>query len=206
MVQRAKDAEFDERLSLLGLLLDALEPRFRAIMSRTDVVLAVRDDLRAVKQSASEGEAPVVSLANIISQKQGLLDALCAGGTSSKSKRAVMRAEIAELERFQEELAGGCGDASADMQALEEMFARASQLDAEVKAQETRIAAAFAFLVEAFGDAQEMLIFVTELTQRTPSARYIAQFGSESYFEHNQPMILSDAHRRLRSLVEDLEL
>ncbi len=206
VVQRAKDAEFDERLSLLGLLLDALEPRFRAIMNRTDVVLAVRDDLRTVKQSVSEGEAPVGSLANIISQKQDLLDALCAGGTSSKSKRAVMRAGIAELERFQEGLAGGCGDASADMQALEEMFARASQLDAEVEAQEARIAAVFAFLMEAFGDAQEMLIFVTELTQRTPSARYIAQFGSESYFDHNQPMILSDAHRRLRSLVEDLEL
>ena len=84
-----------------------------------------------------------------------------------------MRAGIAELERFQEGLAGGCGDASADMQALEEMFARASQLDAEVEAQEARIAAVFAFLMEAFGDAQEMLIFVTELTQRTPSAERI---------------------------------
>ena len=38
------------------------------------------------------------------------------------------------------------------------------------------------------------------------SARYLAQFGSASYFSHNQPMILSDSHRRLRSLVEELEL
>lgn len=206
VVQRAKDAEFDERLSLIGLILDALEPTFRDIMQRTDVVLAVRDDLRAVKQSASEGAAPVEVLAHIISQKRSLLDAAHATGIASKSKRAVMRGEIAELEGFQEELSEGSGDASADMQALEGMFARASQMDADAEAQEARIAAALAFLEAAFGDAQEMLIFVTELTQRTPSARYIAQFGSESYFEHNQPMILSDAHRRLRSLVEDLEL
>lgn len=49
-------------------------------------------------------------------------------------------------------------------------------------------------------------MFVTELTQRTPSARFIAQFGSPSYYAHNQQMILSDRQRRLRELVEELDV
>lgn len=108
------------------------------------------------------------------------------------------------LERFRQSLISD--DDRADMAALESMFAEASDVQDEVAIQEKRLSNAFDFIEKAFGDAQEMLIFVTELTQRTPTERFIAQFGSESYFAHNQPMILSDSHRKLRSLVEELEL
>ncbi|MEG0016423.1 MAG: ATPase, partial [Gordonibacter sp.] len=69
-----------------------------------------------------------------------------------------------------------------------------------------RLACAFAFVEAAFGDRQEMVVFTTELTSRTVSARYIAQYGSESYFAHNADMILSERQRDLRRRVEDLNI
>ena len=71
---------------------------------------------------------------------------------------------------------------------------------------ESQLANAFAFIEDAFGDKQEMLVFVTELTSRTDSARYIAQYGSDSYYHHNENMILSERQRELRHRVEELNL
>lgn len=203
---RAQEASFDERLSLIGLLLDSLEPAFRDIMFKTDVLLAVRDALRLVKERTQGGEAPLDVLQDIISQRQSAFEALTSSGAVKKERRARAREEIATLEQFSSEAAGAAEDPEGQLASLEEMFARRADMDKAVAEQEARLQAAFGFLEQAFGDAQEMLIFVTELTQRTPSARYIAQYGSDAYFQHNQPMILSDSHRRLRSLVEELEL
>ena len=84
--------------------------------------------------------------------------------------------------------------------------ARAAALQERAAGVEQRLARAFAFVEASFGDAQEMVVFTTELTSRTSSARYIAQDGSQSYFAHNHDMILSDRQRELRRRVEDLDV
>lgn len=213
VVERAHGTQFDERLSLLGLMLDALEPEFRGIMQRVDAVLAIRDDLRHIKEAMSGEDGPDAyfesipsELAGLVEHKIAMRERLVAAKSLSKARRRTLDEEIAQLEKFKAELGNGSGNASEDMAALEAMFKDFADLDSDVARQEERLAHSFDFIMEAFGDEQEMLIFVTELTQRTPSARYIAQFGSESYFEHNQPMILSDSQRKIRDLVESLEL
>ncbi len=210
VLARAKDAEFDERLSLIGLLLDALEPEFRSVMERCDVLLAVRDDLRSVKDkvSASEGQSVGFALAAKIDERKGELDALVAGGNASRQRRRIFVSEIDLLEDIQRTFEGAChggSDVSSEMSCLERLFAEQNNVQSMADDLERKLKATMDFLMDAFGDAQEMLIFVTELTERTPSARFIAQFGSPSYYEHNQPMILSDSNRRLRSLVDDLD-
>lgn len=215
VLERAKSAEFDERLSLLGLILDSLEPDIRKLMDETDVILAIRDDLRAIKaqleggDSVSDEDAEAFvsvadALAKLIEKRSQEREMMLLSGTLSRSKRRTIDEELAMLERFRQSLVSD--DDRANMATLESMFAEASDVQDEVAIQEKRLSNAFDFIEKAFGDAQEMLIFVTELTQRTPTERFIAQFGSESYFAHNQPMILSDSHRKLRSLVEELEL
>ena len=56
VIERASQAEFDERLSVVGLLLDAVCGEMDAVMEKTDVLVALRDDLRAVKAAVEEGE------------------------------------------------------------------------------------------------------------------------------------------------------
>ncbi len=207
VLERAQAAPFDERLSLLGLLLDALDGEFRAVMHRTDVALAVRDDLRQVKEGAlaGAGAADVLPLLRErIALKEQEREMQAVSGASSRSSRRVMDDELKLLRG----LLGGLEERGApaqDVKALEEAFAAAVNVEEDAEALEAKLAAAFTFIQKAFGDQQEMLVFVTELTQRTPSARFIAQFGSPSYYEHNQPMILSDSNRRLRNMVDDLD-
>ena len=205
VVARAKEAAFDERLSLLGLLLDSLGHDFRKVMNRTDVLLAVRDDLRDAKERVVEGGiTPQVALNRIVSEKERQLELLVASGSASKSKRNRIRAEREMLVGYARECSVAASSAG-DFSAVETLFSRDSDMAGVTASTESRLSAAFSFIEEVFGDAQEMLVFTTELTQRPASARYVAQYGSESYYNHNEKMILSDKQRELRRRIEDLE-
>ena len=47
----------------------------------------------------------------------------------------------------------------------------------------------FLFSEDAFGEGQELLIIVTELTANYNSARFISEFGCEAYFRHNKELL-----------------
>lgn len=197
--ERAEAAEFDERLSLIGLLLDAVCGDMGDVVAETDMLVALRDDLRAVKEQAEAGGNAHALLEEKRAERMSQLELSVAAGTISKARRGVIEAELAELGALAQVAEG------ADFAAVEAAFAqRAGGMSARSAAVEAKLVNAFAFLEAAFGDKQEMLVFTTELTSRTTSARYIGQYGSDAYFAHNSDMILSDRQRDLRRRIEDL--
>ena len=64
----------------------------------------------------------------------------------------------------------------------------------------------FLFVEKAFGEANEMLILVTELTVNTYSARFIGMFGSEDYIKYNKQMMISERQMDLKKEIAALEL
>lgn len=62
----------------------------------------------------------------------------------------------------------------------------------------------FKFVEEVFGDGQEMLILVAELTTRYACAKFISTFGSESYFKHNKEILFYERKKDLIKRIEDL--
>ena len=47
----------------------------------------------------------------------------------------------------------------------------------------------FGFCEEVFGDGQEILILVTELTANYYSSHFISRYGCKEYFDHNKEML-----------------
>lgn len=208
VVDRALSAEFDERLSIVGLLLDSVCGDMGSVDAATDVLVAVRDDLRDVKSEVKQGKSDVPALMEAAERKRASqLEMSVAAGNISKDKRDVSEREIANLEELAGLLDSSTGDAEKDFEVIERAFSeKAAQLPKDAAAIENKLENAFSFIGKAFGDNQEMLVFTTELTSRMVSARYIAQYGSASYFAHNSDMILSDRQRDLRHRVEELKL
>lgn len=64
----------------------------------------------------------------------------------------------------------------------------------------------FFFVEKAFGEGNEMLILVTELTVNTYSARFIGMFGSQDYQKYNSQMMLSERQTDLKKEIAALEL
>ena len=174
-------------------------------MARTDVLLSVRDDLRDAKARVVEGSLePAVALERIVDEKERELELLVASGAAYKGKRNRIREERAILAGYAHDPSVASAQAG-DFSAVAALFSRDADMAPATSEIEARLSAAFAFIEDAFGDAQEMLVFTTELTRAQASARYIAQYGSEAYYNHNEKMILSDRQRELRRRIKDLE-
>ncbi len=62
----------------------------------------------------------------------------------------------------------------------------------------------FAFLEEAFGEGQELVWFVTELTANYHTAAYISRFGSDKYFFYNKELLLVEKDRELQNEIEEI--
>ena len=89
-------------------------------------------------------------------------------------------------------------DADEALASLRKAFAplpadRQQKMDAASAA----LAAAFEFLENAFGQGQEMLVFVTELGMGADSAAFLAENPSEKYQEYSRTLLLSGGEARI---------
>lgn len=206
IIERAVEAAFDERLSLVGLLVDAVCGDMQAMVQDTDVLIALRDDLRALLPAVKEGEDVGCLLSDLECRRASQLELSLAAGNLSKGRRAVAERELDEIVAFTQALPDNKTPTQCYDLLSQRFSSKAEALQARVVGIEERLARAFVFIEKAFGDNQEMVVFTTELTSRASSARYLAQYGSKSYFSHNADMILSERQRELRRRVEDLDI
>ena len=63
----------------------------------------------------------------------------------------------------------------------------------------------FRFCEEVFGEAQEILILVTELTIRYYDARFISRYGCKEYFAHNKELLFYERQMELIAELDNLE-
>ena len=64
----------------------------------------------------------------------------------------------------------------------------------------------FAFVENVFGEGNEMLILVTELTVGTASAGFIAAFGSEDYAVHSKELMLNERQQDIQKQLDLIEI
>ena len=61
---------------------------------------------------------------------------------------------------------------------------------------------AFTFMEEAFGEGQEMVVFITELTMDPDASRFITENGCERYFKYNKTLLVGS---RRATILKELE-
>lgn len=64
----------------------------------------------------------------------------------------------------------------------------------------------FSFCEEAFGDGQELLILVTELTISYYGSHFISRYGCDEYFKHNKKLLFYERQKELIIEIEKFEL
>ena len=62
----------------------------------------------------------------------------------------------------------------------------------------------FNFSEETFGEGQEIIILVTEMTANFYSSHFLARYGNEKYFRHNKDMLFYERQKEIA--LEILEL
>ena len=205
--QRAKDAAFDERLSLLGLLLDTVNGEMRNAVEAENAIL---ENLRILKQVKAELADPnsnyVTCLHQHLDEEAQVLKSGMRANSIDYEKRFALQYVIDFLEN-QLENCGRSGSLS-NVDAFKKIKAK---YDAEVADHKENIARVkeqlkhlFSFADEVFGDGQEMLILVTELTVRYYCAKFITKFGCDEYFKHNQNLMFYERKKELLTEIATL--
>ena len=85
------------------------------------------------------------------------------------------------------------------MAAVREWFSR--EIESRKKLGEeagTLFANAFRFLEQTFGDSQELVIFVTEITAGYNTSWFVENFGCDAYFRHNRELLFDNTRHRIR--------
>ena len=203
IVKRAARAKFDERLALLSLLIDAVYERMEKAMEGEQVLGRVLEIIKTARVSFAIKKNMDV----VLKEQSELLEKEIALASKSASvsvggKHVAMRAlSILEEMRLALHSDGSAGGAAV-------MLLIKKEYDARVKAHKDAVAAigsqltnVFTFLEKAFGEGQEMLIFVTELTINLACTWYISHYGCDKYFDHNKELLF---YERQKSLIEKI--
>lgn len=203
---RAKAAKFDERISLVGLLLDAMLGKIRPVMNERAVLEETVAILKNVKRDNIAKKRAISVLVDeaIRAQEKKLAQGL-AGGMLSRAQESVHRAVSAFLMDGRIKLQDDMDDATAFASLKADFDGRTKAMKKQAETVGKQLENLFAFAEEAFGDGQEMLVIVTELTAAADAARFIAQYGSPAYFRHNKSLLFYERQVKIISEIDQLD-
>ncbi len=200
-VSELRAAPFDEKLSVLGLLLSRLSDSARQTRLQDGLTEALHGSLKTLRQLL-ERQAPREGLDGLIAQRRAAMLLAKDAGQLDKEARDLAQRELNLLQDYRSDLT----DMDVADEEAWETLRRWFRLQVDKRAQladETsfQLDNAFAFLEQTFSRGQELVLFVTELTAGFDTSWFIQQFGCEAYFRHNRELLFDETRSRIRDQI-----
>lgn len=205
---RAKAAKFDERLALLGLLLDAVTNGLRDV---TLAELSLTELLNSLKTIRLELAKPGADAGKIMEKQihalQKKVDVGKLASTLSDDAEYACRSAVAALENMSAALTKAQpADGTEAFKLLKAEFDKQTKaLKKQADDAGEQLSHVFRFCEEVFSEGQEILILVTELTISRYGARFISRYGCKEYFKHNQELLFYERQKEIIKEIENLE-
>ena len=198
---RLLNAPFDERLSLVSLILAGLDTRFAASRQKDGVADGCYAFLREVKRAFADlpadlADGPAALFAQMAADYDAETQKKREAGLLGRDGLNVRLAVFTALRGWEAELRrAGAQSADGAFALLRAQFQTlADDREAAQNAASAALEAAFDFMEQAFAESQEMVVFVTELTLSPAAHAFITENGCERYFQYNKDLLLD--HRK----------
>ncbi len=210
ILDRARQAPFDERIALVNLMLDALLTSAHDVDARQEALTHAREDVAQAREELSgTPTAAVAAGEKICSAAQHASEDARAEGTADTRRQTTLaeRAELLDevrsaLTRWAMDAATatdgkGLGVATAALDARQDAL---GQLQEQLAG---RLDNALGFLDQAFGrDGQELVVFVTHLAVDPAFMRFASEHASSLLAEHGQTLMF---HERGLDLLKEAD-
>lgn len=207
--ERAKAAKFDERLALLGMLLDAISYNLKNINLKEKAIAEILNSLKSLRVELFNAKADAILLLH--KQIDALRKKLQTGklaSTLSADAEYACRSAIAALNDMAPILAAKSPTSSETAFKLlkAEFDKHTKALKKQAEDAGKQLSNVFRFCEKVFGDGQEILILVTELTISSYGAHFISRYGCKEYFDHNKELLFYERQKEIIQEIENLEL
>lgn len=207
LLKKVAHASFDEKLSVVGLMLSKVNEalgnavRKEAYMELLQSYLA---EYKQVTEEVTEGLDGQQLFFNIcqkvsVEYKQKKQAELL---TREEEYRYCQVMKILE-EILQEMKLLSLNDGKACFQKAKEAFEKENELYEKVwKEAEQKLEYAFDFMEGAFGNSQEMVMFITELNSNANSVAFLQETECERYYQYNKELLFEDKRKKLLERME----
>lgn len=196
LIERAKEASYDEKFSIIGLLIEKLGTEAKNVM-KTETVLT---DLMHKLKKLSESKEVISDMEKMIEEINDNIDR-DRRSNSLSNKDYEQQLMMKELLLKYIEAAKLLPD--APFEAVRTVFNKDAKSHKEHAEKVKKMYRnAFNFGDAAFGnDSQQMLILCTEMVANNHISLYIATKGCEEYFKHDELLMF---HKRNIEIIKDL--
>ncbi len=198
-----KTAPFDEKLSLLGLLLDSLDQEFRGYAEALEVQRALFGRLKRLGEE--EKSQPADALETQIREAERSYTGKKEAGLLSLEQEREQRLVIRALQELKRKLALDQAFGAGAEEEIRQWFnTREQQRNEAVDRAGEHLTNCFAFLERTFGEEQELVIFLSELSAGYYSLKYVSECGNDAYYRYNRLLLLKDQQQELKDQIRQV--
>lgn len=205
ILARAKEAPFDERVTLTGMLTDAVCQRLTRTMESEEQLLELRDWLKSQKEQCNDLVAEgVVHAEKLANEYQKKLHA----GQLTKREIRIWKGKVQCFYNVINQLkVAGVTDKQAQFFMVKATYQEQITAMKEKAAEDGRnLSAVFAFINQAFGNGTEMLLFLSELTEDSDASRYIARYGCDEYYQFSNELMVQDRQAQILNALLEMDV
>lgn len=202
---RAKKAKFDERFSLIGLMLDSVMTDMKASIDMEDMLSELLVTLKRFKKEVKTFETSLNLMNDYVTEYQKIYHNCLKSKSISdvQQKRILMVIQILkeEIKLIQMDTSGN------PFSIVKKDFDdRVKDFHCNVENTSSRVKNMFDFCDEVFQNGQESVILVTELTANPNSARFLGKYKVDEYFIHDKELMFHQRQIEINQEIAELVL
>ena len=210
---RSKKAGFDERLSVLGMLMDRLVSEISDVMEKTDYLAELLKLLKQLKVNTEKyGTASevIAFLEKCSEAERAKMEKLAKANSLSDKEKRKLRRITDQLNKMVKDIVADGSEIKEPGEAFgivkKNYDSAVANVKADVQRTKERMHNLFSYVKKAFEEGNEMLLLVTELTVNENSSRFIAQFGSEDYTKASETLMLAERQDAIKREILELDI
>jgi len=194
----AQKGGFEERFTVVNLLLSALENRLHSHETQQQKVAHLHSTLQLLRTFWQN--APKAGMENFIAQRKQALAVKQEAELLSPAEAALESATLDTLQRYCAALHEHHLWDSAGFEQIKVLFAEeTAALTASADGVQTALANAFAFAETAFGDSQELVLLTSDLSRSPSAMTFISEHGCDAFLRHSDVLL----HRKQEAKLQE---
>lgn len=197
-IGRLKFAAFDEKLSVVGLLNGKLSEMFAESYRQDAYVTELFGCLKQLKTGKT--------LSQVVKEIHEDFNEKKKTEKLGKAQEHMLLDVIKTLESYEQISKAEHLEAEAEFERVREEFKKEpAKLEQQIENTTKALDNAFDFMEEAFGQSQEMVVFVTELNVNYYSVWFIKENGCDKYYQYNKGLLFDEQQAEIMAEMDELE-
>lgn len=205
LCNKLKRAQFDEKLSVISLILSKLNSGFRQVVTDADKLEILLTELKKLNDGSLTGSMEE-RLLTVRKEFKRIWEKKREAGLLNRQSDYLYRDAARILERYEKELRlAGTADPDEVWEIVRSYFdGERRQYEERFDASGIMLEHAFDFMEAAFGDSQEMAVFITELNTNYYSVKFLQEYECERYYQYNERLLFNRREDALKVRIDHL--